>query len=231
MTEEITKTIKSLESNCNKVFFSENRENATDFLLKLIPLKAIVGVGDSATLKQMQVLDLLVKRGNQVINPFTKHFRSSSTVTWEEATRKALLSDIFITSSNAVTKDGKIVNIDNTGNRVAGLIYGPKKAIIVVGRNKIVKNVDEAFYRLKNVIVPYHALKKGFTSPCAISGKCVDCDSPQRLCNVTVVFNKRRIDTTVVIISEDLGLSWDESWPDERISQIKFNYDKVTMVN
>jgi L-lactate utilization protein LutB len=221
-------TLKALEANNSKTIFVETKEEACQALLEIIPRNALVGFGDSATLKQIAISDELVKRGNTVINPFTEEFRRNKKVSWEKATRDALLSDVFMSSSNAVTRDGKIVNIDNGGNRVAGMIYGPNEVIIVVGRNKIVQDVDEALFRIQNIITPYHAKRKGFKTPCAITGMCNDCNAPRRLCNVTAIFQKRRIDTTVVMVNQDLGLSWEESWPQERIEKIKANYNEVT---
>ena len=225
---DIKVTLRALEANNSKTIFVETKEQACQAMLEIIPKDALVGFGDSATLKQMAISDELVKRGNKVVNPFTEEFRRNKNVSWKKATRDALLSDVFMSSSNAVTRDGKIVNIDNGGNRVAGMIYGPKEVIIVVGRNKIVRDVDEALFRIKNIITPYHAKRKGFKTPCAVTGICTDCDAPRRLCNVTVVFQKRRIDTTVIMVNQDLGLSWDESWSQERIEKIKANYNKVT---
>jgi hypothetical protein len=225
---EIKATLEALQSNKSDTILVETNVEARQALLEVIPNEAIVGFGDSATLKQIGISDELVKRGNSVINPFTAEFRKQKEISWEKATRNALLSDVFLSSSNAVTQDGKIVNIDNGGNRVAGMIYGPKEVIIVVGRNKIVRDVDEALFRIKNVITPYHAKRKGFRTPCAITGECNECDAPGRLCNVTAIFQKRRIKTTIIMVNQDLGLSWDESWPQERIERIKTAYNKVT---
>jgi len=140
--------------------------------------------------------------------------------------------DVLITGTNAITTDGKLVNIDAVGNRVAAMIFGPKKVIIVVGRNKIVKDVKEALHRIKNVIAPYHAKTKDFATPCAQTGKCSDCSSNRRICSVTTIMEKKpwRTDITIVLIDEDLGLSWDEKWSTERIARIKSDYEKVTWV-
>jgi L-lactate utilization protein LutB len=227
-SNEIKRTLKALKANNSDTMLVETKEEACQAVLNIIPSDAVVGFGDSATLKQIAISDELVKRGNPVINPFTEEFRRNKKVSWAKATRDALLSDVFMSSSNAVTIDGTIVNIDNGGNRVAGMIYGPKEVIIVVGRNKIVKDEDEALFRLKNIITPYHAKRKGFRTPCAITGICNECDAPGRLCNVTAIFRKRRIKTTVIMVNQDLGLSWDNSWPQERIEKIKTEYKKVT---
>ncbi|MDQ1280106.1 MAG: hypothetical protein QG670_1368 [Thermoproteota archaeon] len=225
-------TIKALESNNFEAKLAENRDEALKLILDLVPRDAVVGIGDSATIRQISILEELLKKENSIINPFTNEYMIDKPQLRGDIQRKALMSDVFITGSNAITFDGKIVNIDMVGNRVVGMIFGPKRVIIIVGRNKIVKNVDEALLRIKNIIAPYHAFRKKFKTPCATTGKCSNCDSPQRICNVTVILDKkpRRIDSTVVIINEDLGLSWDETWPIERIERIKTNYDEVTWI-
>ena len=127
---------------------------------------------------------------------------------------------------------GKIVNIDRAGNRVAGMIFGAPRVILVVGRNKIVKNLEEALYRIKNIIAPEHAKRKGMKTPCADSGHCIDCDNPERLCNVTAILEKRPAytDFSVILINKDLGLGWDPSWRKDRIARIRSNYSHNTWV-
>jgi hypothetical protein len=219
-----------LKANNFEAKSADNGNEAVKLILDLIPEDAQVGVGDSATIRQISILDELMKRGSKIINPFTDEFLIDKPGLRGEVQRKALGSDVFITSSNAITLDGKIVNVDMVGNRVTGMIFGPKRVIIIVGKNKIVNNVDEALYRIKNVIAPYHAWRKRFNTPCATTRVCCDCDSPQRICNVTAILNKkpRRIESTVVVIDENLGLGWDETWSEERINAIKANYDKFT---
>ena len=131
-----------------------------------------------------------------------------------------------------MTEDGKIVSIDRVGNRVAATIFGAPKVILIVGRNKIVKDADEAIYRIKNVIAPAHAKRKGRKTPCAVTGKCSDCDSPDRICGVTVILEKKPLSTdlSVILIDEDLGLGWDPAWDERRIDEIRSNYYQNTWV-
>jgi hypothetical protein len=112
------------------------------------------------------------------------------------------------------------------------MIFGPKKVIIIVGRNKIVKDVEDALYRIKNVIAPHHAKTKEFRTPCSQTGNCNDCSSNRRICNVTTIIEKKpwRTDITIILIDEDLGLSWDEEWQNTRINKIRSNYEKATWV-
>jgi hypothetical protein len=112
------------------------------------------------------------------------------------------------------------------------MIFGPRKVFIIAGRNKIVKDVNEALYRIKNLIAPFHARTKGFATPCAQAGKCIDCNAPKRICSVVSIIERRpwRTEISVILVDEDLGLSWDETWPEDRIRRIKSNYEKVTWV-
>jgi len=184
------------------------------------------------TLRQIGILDNLKSRGTVTLNPFAKEVirNKSKSITRRELTRRISTTDVFIASTNAVTLDGKLVNIDSVGNRVAAMIFGPKNVIIVVGKNKIVKDVEEALYRIKNVIAPYHAKTKKIPTPCAITGKCINCSVVRRICNVITILEKkpRGNDTTVILVNEDLGLSWDESWDPKRINKIKSRYQQVT---
>ena len=142
----------------------------------------------------------------------------------------ALACEFFITGTNALTCDGKLINTDGGGNRVAGMIFDPKNVVIVVGRNKIVQNLDEALYRVKNVIAPQLAKIKGMKTPCVDTGKCVDCQSEERICNVTTIIERvpGYNHITIVIVNEDLGLGWDEDWPKEPLNRIYHNCAEYT---
>jgi hypothetical protein len=180
------------------------------------------------TLRQIGILDELSRRGNKVIDPFTRELTQDIVKRnlFIQTCRKTFGTDVFITSSNAVTQDGKIVSIDYSGNRVAGSIFGGEKVILAIGRNKIVRDAEEAIYRIKNVIAPFHSKYKGGKTPCAVTGKCSDCASPQRICNVTVILEKKpaHTDLCVLLVDEDLGLGWDPAWSEKRIDEIKSSY-------
>jgi hypothetical protein len=136
--------------------------------------------------------------------------------------KQAVNCEYFITGANAVTRDGMLVSTDAGGNRVGGMIFGPQQVVIVVGKNKIVRDLEEAFHRIKNVIAPALCRIKGRKTPCAVEGRCTDCRSPERACHVTVVLERCPTYTpvTVVLVDADLGLGWDEDWPRERVEQI-----------
>lgn len=116
--------------------------------------------------------------------------------------------DLFLLSANALTSDGRIVNIDGNGNRVAASVSGPKKVVYAIGRNKIVDGgIDAAITRIKEKACPPNCIRLGKNTPCAATGKCADCDSPDRICKVVAIFDRRPTGTptTVYIVNADLG--------------------------
>lgn len=236
MSRNIEATLKSLKANHFDARFAGAASEAKTMMLEMIPLTASVGVGDSATLRQIGILEELVRRGNEVINPFTRESTQRMNEDPDirrlhrQMMRKTFGTDVFLTSANALTEDGKIVSIDRAGNRVAGTIFAADKIVLPIGRNKIVKDVDEAINRIKNVIAPAHAKRKERRTPCAVTGKCNDCNSPDRICNVTIILEKKPLysDFSVILINEDLGLGWDPGWDGKRVSEVSSNYYQAT---
>ncbi len=118
-----------------------------------------------------------------------------------------MLSDVFLCSSNAVTIDGKLINIDAIDNRIAVMVFGPKKVIVVVGRNRMVRNVEEGMLRARNVAAVANCLRYNYNTPCTTLGYCIDCRSPERPCNVFIMIERRptNIDVHAVLVNEDLS--------------------------
>jgi len=225
---------KNLVANNFEVKIAENKNAAKKIVLGSISKDAIVGIGDSATVRQTELVEELERKGIKVLNPFLKELTTdpAKTAVRDDISRQIFSSNVFVSGANAVTRDGKIVNIDAVGNRVASMIFGPRKVFIIAGKNKIVKDVDEALYRIKNLIAPFHARTKGFATPCAQTGKCSECSAQKRICSVISVIEKRpwRTQISIILVNEDLGLSWDEKWPKDRIRRIKSNYKRMTWV-
>ncbi len=236
--KDIDAALKHLKANHFDARFAQTVVEARKMMLEMIPLTASVGVADSATLKQIGILEELTRRGSEVINPFTRELTQdmgkdpARQRLFLETIRRTFSSDVFLTSGNAVTEDGKIVSIDRAGNRVAGMIYGAPKVILAVGKNKIVKDIDGAIDRIRNVIAPTHAKRKERNTPCAVTGRCNDCDSPDRICNIVVIMEKRPLNTdlSVILVNEDLGLGWDPAWDEKHIGEIRSNYYQNTWV-
>jgi hypothetical protein len=185
----------------------------------------------------------LKERGNKVLNPFEpkrSQTNSNDALKWHKnMLKKATVSGVFLTGTNAITQDGKLINVDAVGNRVAGMFWGHPISIVVVGRNKIVKDMDEAFYRVRKIIAPNHVRIRSVElggrnskTPCAVTGECSDCRAKDRICNIFSVIEGKPLftDLNVVIVNEDLGLGWDPSWPKDRILRIIENYKKFVWV-
>ena len=178
----------------------------------MIPEGSTVGFGDSVTLRQIGVVDALEKGHYVFLNAWKPGISFEENV---KLKKQALTSDIFVTGTNALTLDGKIVNVDALGNRVAAMLFGPNKVVIVIGINKIVENLEEALERIRNKAAPLNVKRHPNFEPmppCGVTGICTDCSSPWRICNKTVIierqFNNNKYEPviTVVIVGEELGI-------------------------
>ncbi|MDF2891016.1 MAG: Transcriptional regulator of sugar metabolism [Clostridia bacterium] len=202
MEQIIKNTIEGLKKNNFDVKYFETSKEAVQEILKEIKAEDTVGIGGSMTIKDLELDTLLKERGNTVY----WHWLEANVEDMNKARRTAAQADVYLTSSNALTQDGKLVNTDGMGNRVSAMFYGPKKTIVVCGKNKITENVDAALERIeKNAYKNARRLK--LNTPCAINESCIDCSSPQRMCNITTIIRKKptQKDFTVVLINEELG--------------------------
>jgi hypothetical protein len=219
MTADNLETVaRSLRGNNFKVECVESAKEAIPVVLNNIPVDASIEMAGSISITQLGLMDMLRTRGNKGLDLKLGEF------SFEEMRKNR--KDVLLVSTNAVTLDGKLVNIDGMGNRVGGMFFGVKKVVLLVGVNKIVRDVEEALERVQKVIAPYHAKYIGLNTPCASTGECCDCDSPQRICNITTIISKKppSVDLTIILVGEDLGLGWDPDWPEERIERIKSAY-------
>ena len=158
------------------------------------------------TLKDTRVLDAIATMDD--IDMLIPDDPKMSAEDKYEVRRQALLVDLYFTGTNALTEDGQLVNLDMIGNRVAALTFGPKKVVVLIGRNKIVPDLDTAMYRIKDYAAPINTMRLNFKTPCAKTSECADCNSPGRICNHWTIteksFPKHRI--SVILIDEELGL-------------------------
>lgn len=200
----------ALEKNNFEVHTLESITQVRDMIIKiLLPNMNCKSVswGDSLSMLSSGIIDEFDNNPDiELIKTFEPGVPREEIL---ERRRQALLTDLFLTGSNGVTECGKLVNLDMVGNRVAGLTFGPKYVIIVVGRNKIVKNVDEAMERVKDYAAPMNAIRHpGLKTPCVKTSYCMDCKSPDRICNTWTIteksYPKGRI--KVILVNEDLGL-------------------------
>ncbi len=200
-----TKTVDALIKNNFKASYVKTRKEAVDSVLAAIPQGAAVGMGGSwTTTADLALGDILEKRGYTVYNHNKPGLAPEQIL---EYRHKQLSCDVFLSGSNAVTLDGKLVNVDGVGNRVAAMIFGPKKVIIVAGINKIVRDVPAAEERIKLYAAPINNKRINKPNPCTQTGICMDCQGPTRICNITTIIRKKPplTDFSVILVGEELG--------------------------
>jgi len=202
---QVERTIKALKKNNFDARFFPKASEALAEVWKMIPEGSTVGYGGSLTLNQIGFIEEAQKRSVKFLNPFAKGLSPEE---GEKIRRQIFSADFFLASSNAITEDGKLYNIDATGNRVGAMIYGPKKVILLCGVNKIVRDIAEAQKKVQEYTSPLNVKRLGYKNPCSQTGECSDCASPERICNAYVILAKkpRRTDISVFIIGEFLGL-------------------------
>lgn len=192
-----------LKDKCYDAHYAENLDEAKKMVLNMIPKGASVALGGSETLSAMGLIDIF-RDGEYSFFDRYQDIPFSETV---EIYRQSMLADFLVTSTNALTRNGELVNIDSSGNRVAGMIFGPKRVIVVTGTNKVVDNLDEALKRLKK-IAPMNALRNGHKTPCTETGKCMDCELQQSVCNSIGIINSgRKFEgrISIIIVAEEIG--------------------------
>ncbi|MCU0587351.1 MAG: lactate utilization protein [Syntrophobacteraceae bacterium] len=201
--------IKStLEANHFEVHLAESAQDAGVILLEqIIPRSGARSVswGGSMTFVHTGLYDRV--RQLPALEILDTYGKGLSPEEMLELRRKSLLVDLFITGTNALTETGKLVNLDMIGNRVAAITFGPKSVVILAGRNKIVPDIEEATFRVRNYAAPVNAMRLDKKTPCVETGFCQDCGSPERICNswsiVEKSFPEGRI--KIILINEDLG--------------------------
>ena len=197
---------EALKKNDFDAVYVANSAEARDAVLSLMPQGATVGFGWSMSLQQIGLMEPLKAGEFRLINPPWVEDGMSREKRMP-LRRQAAQADVFLAGTNAVTLDGKLVNVDSTGNRVAGMLFGPRKTILVVGANKVVRNLDEALDRAFSTAAPANARRLDYKTPCSITGVCNDCQSEERICRATVILHRmpRGVDVTVVMVGEELG--------------------------
>ncbi|MCQ2546581.1 MAG: lactate utilization protein [Clostridia bacterium] len=201
---KIETVIKNLEKRNISGYYAENKEEALKLMLKMIPEGSTVGKGGSETMNQLGIIPIL-QNGKYT---YLDSFASADQAVQKETKRKIFYADFMLTSANAITLDGEIVNIDGTGNRMAAVIWGPDKVIFVVGSNKIVRDLDDAVDRIKCDACPPNCVRLGKKTPCAVTGKCGDCLSlGHTICCHTVITRFSSIPKRmhVIMVNEPLG--------------------------
>ncbi len=216
MNENVSKVMKSLESNNIKAVYAETKAEVCETVKDMLFKGAVITAGGSMSLKESGVWD--------IINSPEYDFRDRTKqgISEEERTKAhkaAVGCDFFFCSTNAVTEKGELVNVDGNANRIASIAFGPKKVVMVVGVNKIVKDIDEGFLRVKKIAAPKNAVRLNTGTPCQKLGHCVSllksdcpamtdgCKSPNRMCVEYLItgFQKTGNRITVILCGETLG--------------------------
>lgn len=203
----LAEVAKALEGNNFAVTVLPSLDKAvTYFKNTLLPELApkSVAVGGSETVTHSGVYDILDQGDFKFVNPYAKGLNPEEAL---EKRRQGLLTDLFVASTNAVTRDGRLLNLDGFSNRVAALAFGPKKVVLFIGRNKICDDLDAAISRIKEFAAPSNTIRLQRKTPCTKVGYCMDCNSPERICNVWTLTAKcapaKRIH--ILLIDEELG--------------------------
>lgn len=203
MNNLIENTMKNLKKNNMDCFFYEDLGDLYSFVDQFIKDNDCVSVGGSQTLFEIGMIDYLRKRKTKFLDRYQEGLTSEDL---KNVFRKTFFADIYITSSNAITEDGMLYNVDGRGNRVAAMIYGPDKVLVIAGVNKIVKNIEEAIKRVEDIAAPLNAKRLQIDTPCINTQQCVHCQNKEKICREYVVIKNplpNRI--TVLLINEKLG--------------------------
>ena len=194
------KVIKGLESRNMKGYYADNKAEGLKLALELIPEKSSISMGGAMSAHEIGLVEAL-KSGNY-------NFIDRDAI---EDKRAAMLAaydaDYFLSSANAITEDGIMINIDGNSNRVSAIAQGPKHVLFIVGMNKVCPDVDSAMKRARNVAAPINAQRFGLSTPCAKTGSCMDCKSPDTICCQFLMtrFSRHAGRIHVILVNDDLG--------------------------
>lgn len=195
--------IKKLNARSMQGYYCEDVDAAKGLLLKLLGNeRKVIGFGGSKTIDDNGIKELLVSNGHELINP--SDYKTIDELKVYKS--KTVNADVFMMSTNAITLDGELINIDGRGNRVSFMIYGPEEVIILAGMNKVVANIDEGISRVRNFAAPPNAMRLNCDTPCAKFARCSDC-LYNTICCQTVITRQSRIPNRikVILIGEELG--------------------------
>ena len=215
MLSVLDETLKKLEQNGMKPFVVDSKEEILPLLKTLIPPGASIGVGGSESLKEIDAIEWIRQNDYAFFDRYAPELTRAEAL---EVMRQALLADVFLTSTNAITEKGELYNVDGTGNRIAAFCYGPKSVIVVAGVNKIVPDIDAAVRRVKEIAAPKNVARLSKKTPCFKTGVCISlskedsdmcdgCLSADRICSTYIVSGKQMVKDRikVIICKESLG--------------------------
>ena len=199
-----TRLIEKLEKKGFAAQYAPTTEQGRDAVLSLIPQGSTVGLNGGQTLAQIGVIDTLLGGEYNVINPFEAGLAPADSL---KRRKQGLLADVMVSSTNAITEEGELVNVDGSGNRVAGMIFGPDKVVIAAGMNKVVPDTHEAWRRIKQYARPMNNARLELPNPCVETGFCHECNNKTRICNYYTVIRRSFVPgrICIVLIGANLG--------------------------
>ena len=194
----------ALQKRNMEAYYCPTAAEAVEKVLELIPAGDVVSWGGVATVDELGIKGRLRSRNQPVIDRDTARTPEERTAMLHQA----LTCDTFLMSSNAISEDGQLVNIDGMGNRVAAMCYGPRQVLVIAGMNKVLGTLDDAIARARNIAAPANAQRFGIKTPCGLTGQCGDCTSPDCICSYVVVTRYSMVHERikVILVGEDLGL-------------------------
>lgn len=186
LNKRVELTIQNLKKNHMNAYYVQTSSEALNIIDTLVNDGDIVSVGGSMTLFETGAIDYLRKRDVKFLDRYAEGLDANDIV---KIYQESFACDAYFTSSNAITENGELYNVDGRGNRVAAMIWGPKKVIVLAGINKIVKDIDEAVDRNKRIAAPANVQRLSKNTPCFTTGYCTNCNSPDKICNAYSVIN------------------------------------------
>lgn len=195
--------IAGLEKRNMNGYYFETAEECAEALIGMIPPSSSISWGGSVSINECNIPALLKEKGVYDVLDRSEY----SPEQMKEFYKKAFCSDYFLMSTNAITLDGELINIDGNGNRVSSLIFGPEHVFVVAGMNKVVANVEDGIKRTRDIASPPNTVRLGKNTPCSINGRCGDCMSPDCICNQIVITRRSREKQRihVFLVGENLG--------------------------
>ena len=200
---KINRTLEALRKNNMEGYLINTENELIHKIQELVNEGSKVSLGGSMTLFETKIMEHLRSGRYELLDRYKEGLTADEI---KEIYRKSFFCDAYFTSTNAITEDGELYNVDGNGNRVAAMLYGPDKVIVIAGVNKIVKDIDEAISRVENFVAPANAKRLNKKTPCTVTGKCMNCSSPERICREYTVIRKpvpNRI--FILLLNEDYG--------------------------
>ncbi len=196
--------ISAIEKRNMTAYYCENKEACLQKVLEILPEGCSIAWGGSESIKEAGIPDAVKESGKYTVYDRAKYLSPRQV---KEFNKLAFSSDYYFMSSNAITLDGMLMNIDGNGNRVANLIFGPEHVIVVVGMNKVVPSIEDAYDRIRNIASPPNTIRLRKNTPCSKLGKCGDCYSDDCICNQIVITRRSREKERIIVllVNDNLG--------------------------